>query len=141
MSTLTGPQILGPGVLKFGKTGSEKEFQSRTTKTELKPELSLEDAVTMLDHSTFQPQGEWGGSIDGTFYQEYGVDSLLVWCLEHAGEKMPYTFTPTQGGITLTGECIISPVVIGGEGKKNNTADFSFKLLDKPSIQQPGRTQ
>lgn len=130
----------GPGVLKFGATGSAQEFQSRTTKTEYSPELNLDDATPMLDGSDYQPEGTWGGTLSGTFYQDYSLTGLVAWCHEHAGEIMDFEFTPkTDSGMTITGKCIIKPVKIGGDPKKVNTTDFEFTIVgDKPTMKAPG---
>ena len=129
-------QKLGPGILKFGKTGSETAFASRVTKIEYAPEDSLDAATPMLAGSDFQPEGAWKGKITGTFYQDYSMSGLLAWCFEHAGETMPFTYTPKtgSGNLKLTGNCVIMPVKIGGAPKKTNTSDFEFKVLDKPEM-------
>lgn len=134
MTTIS--QTLGPGVLKFGETGSEREFSSATTKTEFSPEVKTEDAVALLDGSHHQPTGEWGGTISGTFYQEYGAAGLIAWCFEHAGELMPFVFTPRSGTglITFSGQCTIQPVKVGGDVLKENTTDFSFTIVGKPDM-------
>lgn len=130
---------LGPGTLKFGDTGSAKEFQAQTSKTEFKPELKLEDPTGMLDGSDYQAPGEWSGTISGTFFQSYGVDSLIAWCYEHAGEIMPFTFAPKgETGISFAGRCVIMPVSVGGEAKKTNTTDFEFKVIDRAELKKPG---
>lgn len=129
-------QKLGPGILKFGKVGSEKEFQSRTTATKYKPELTLPDRKKMLDHSTFQGEGEWGGSISGSFFQEYSMTGLLAWCLENAGTEMPFTFTPLKGAgnMQISGTCVIMPVEVGGDPDKTNETEFEFPVNGKATI-------
>lgn len=87
-------QSLGPGTLKFGAVGSEIEFSSRVLKAEYSPELKKESAVEMLDGSVHQPEGTWEGKISGEFYQEYGSQSLISWCMKHAGELVPFEFRP-----------------------------------------------
>lgn len=128
-------QTLGPGTLKFGETGSEQEFAASTTKTELKPELSLDDAVGLLNGDDYQPEGTWGGTISGTFYQEYSAESLIAWCYTNAGSTLAFTFHPrSDSALSWTGNCVISPVTVGGDAKKTNTTDFEFKLVGKPEM-------
>lgn len=135
---MTIAEKLGPGTLTFGDTGSLKAFQSSTTKTEFKPELSLEDPIGMLDGSDFQPEGEWKGTISGTFYQEYGSDSLIAWCYEHAGQILPFTFAPKgETGISWAGKCVIMPVTVGGDAKKSNMTDFEFTVVDRAEMTKP----
>lgn len=134
MATTTTPGAtfskLGPGTLKLGATGSEIEFASRTTKTELAPELKDEDEVGLLSGDAYKPEGKVEGSLTGTFYQEYGSDSLLKWTYDNAGKTVPFTFIPnTTDGMTFKGSCQVKPVKVGGDPKKTNTTDFDFPLV------------
>lgn len=130
-------ETLGPGTLKITpKGGPARDLQSKVLKAELAPDLSLDDAVPMLDGSSYQPAGTWGGKLTGTFYQDYDMNGLVVWCLENAGLLANYEFIPKAGTgkVKLTGELTIAPVKIGGTPKKDNEAEFEFKLTGKPSV-------
>lgn len=128
-------QTLGPGTLKFGAVGSEMEFSSRVLKAEYSPELKKESAVEMLDGSTHQPEGTWEGKISGEFYQEYGSQSLISWCMKHAGELVPFEFRPRNDSpMVFKGKCVIAPVKVGGDPKKENTTSFEFECVGKPEM-------
>ena len=128
-------QSLGPGTLKFGIVGSEIEFSSRVLKAEYSPELKKESAVEMLDGSVHQPEGTWEGKISGEFYQEYGSQSLISWCMKHAGEFVPFEFRPRNDSpMVFKGKCVISPVKVGGDPKKENTTSFEFECVGKPEL-------
>lgn len=128
-------QSLGPGTLKFGSVGSEMEFSSRVLKAEYSPELKKESAVEMLDGSVHQPEGTWEGKISGEFYQEYGSQSLISWCMKHAGELLPFEFRPRNDSpMIFKGKCVIAPVKVGGDPKKENTTSFDFECVGKPEL-------
>lgn len=128
-------QSLGPGTLKFGSVGTEIEFSSRVLKTEYSPELKKESAVEMLDGSVHQPEGTWEGKISGEFYQEYGSASLIAWCMKHAGELLPFEFRPRNDSpLVFKGKCVIAPVKVGGDPKKENTTSFDFECIGKPEM-------
>lgn len=130
-------QSLGPGTLKFGAVGSEMEFSSRVLKTEYSPELKKESAVEMLDGSVHQPEGTWEGKISGEFYQEYGSQSLISWCMKHAGELLPFEFRPRNDSpMIFKGKCVIAPVKVGGDPKKENTTSFDFECVGKPELSE-----
>lgn len=130
-------QSLGPGTLKFGSVGSEMEFSSRVLKTEYSPELKKESAVEMLDGSVHQPEGTWEGKISGEFYQEYGSQSLISWCMKHAGELLPFEFRPRNDSpMIFKGKCVIAPVKVGGDPKKENTTSFDFECVGKPELSE-----
>lgn len=126
-------QNLGPGSLKFGAAGSEREFAASTTKTEFKPEYKTEDPVPLLSGDSYVPEGEWGGSIEGEFYQEFSMGGLVAWTYENAGQTLPFIFRPNnKGALAFKGKCVISPVSVGGDAGKSNTASFSFTLVGAP---------
>ena len=128
-------QSLGPGTLKFGTVGSEIEFSSRVLKAEYSPELKKESAVEMLDGSVHQPEGTWEGKISGEFYQEYGSQSLISWCMKHAGELVPFEFRPRNDSpMVFKGKGVIPPVKVGGDPKKENTTSFDFECVGKPEM-------
>lgn len=128
-------QSLGPGTLKFGSVGSEIEFSSRVLKAEYSPELKKESAVEMLDGSVHQPEGTWEGKISGEFYQEYGSQSLISWCMKHAGELVPFEFRPRNDSpMAFKGKCVVAPVKVGGDPKKANTTSFEFECVGKPEM-------
>ena len=127
-------QSLGPGTLKFGAVGSEIEFSSRVLKAEYSPELKKESAVEMLDGSVHQPEGTWEGKISGEFYQEYGSQSLISWCMKHAGELVPFEFRPRNDSpMVFKGKCVISPIKVG-DPKKENTTSFEIESVGKPEM-------
>jgi hypothetical protein len=111
------------------------EFSSRVLKAEYSPELKKESAVEMLDGSVHQPEGTWEGKISGEFYQEYGSQSLISWCMKHAGELLPFEFRPRNDSpMIFKGKCVISPVKVGGDPKKENTTSFDFECVGKPEL-------
>jgi hypothetical protein len=126
-------QNLGPGSLKLGSAGSEREFAASTTKTELKPEYKTEDPVPLLSGDSYVPEGTWAGSIEGEFYQEFSMESLVAWTYENAGATLPFVFRPNnKGALAFKGKCVISPVSVGGDAGKANTASFAFTLVGRP---------
>lgn len=125
---------LGPGLLTIGDEGTKKEFSTHTSKTQIKPELSEEEPVHLLDGGAYHDTGEWAGSLSGEILQEYSMESILAWTWEHSGEVLPFTFIPKTGTIVVKGKCRITPVQIGGDVKKANTSEFDFKLTEKPTI-------
>ncbi len=135
------PQKLGPGHLKFGETGSEKEFGSMTLKTELSAELETEDPTPMLDGTEYAGAGKTTGAISGTFYQDYSVDGLVAWTWKHRGETLPFEFKPLDNAaLSWRGKCQIAPVTVGGDALKENTADFEFKFVGEPEMVANGAT-
>ena len=121
---------LGPGTLKFGETASAREFAARLSSVKYTPSMKDADPIALLDGSEFVPSGDVTGELSGTFYQDYDKTGIVAWTYAHAGEVMPYIFTPNNNEqMTLKGKVKITPVVIGGDVKKENTTDFTFTTV------------
>lgn len=130
---------LGPGILKFGATGSEQEFGTHVTKIELSPSWKDEDAIVTLSGDSYQPEGAFEGTISGEFLQEYGIKSLLAWTWNNTGQTVPFTFTPrSDSEVTFTGECVVRAVTVGGDVDSTNTAEFEWKVTKMPTMSQVG---
>lgn len=126
-------RTLGPGSLKIGETGSEKEFATDLSKTALTPSTDSEDDVPMLDGSNMSGEDTTTWALSGTMYQNYDFDSLEKWCFDHRGEELPFVFVPNNaGGIDWSGVIKIRPITVGGDVKKKNTSDFEFPLVGEP---------
>ena len=126
---------LGPGTLTLGATGTTYQFAAHTTATTLTPSYSDGDVLDLLDGSQEREQDEETWTLDGTIRQQLEVDAIEDWCLEHAGEEVPFEFTPVNSvSKSYTGTCRIRAVNIGGDVKTKNTSDFSFPVLGKPTI-------
>lgn len=128
-------KALGPGTLSFGESGTLKQFAAHTTATSLVPSYSDGDVLDLLDGSQEREADEETWAIEGTIRQQLEIEALEDWCLEHAGEDMPFTFTPnTDVAKSYTGTCTVRAINIGGDVKTKNTSDFSFPLNGRPTI-------
>ena len=130
---------LGPGSLKIGETGSEKEFAIQTTKTTLTPSVDSEDDINTLDGGTLGGDETETWELGGTLHQSYDEDSLLKYCFENRFSKtktaLPFTFIPmTDGAQSWTGELKLRALDVGGDVKKQNTSDFTFPLVGEPEL-------
>ena len=49
------------------------------------------------------------------------------------GEKVPYSWTPNEGGPTFSGVVTVWPVELGGDVAKRLTTEAEWELEDKPT--------
>lgn len=128
-------RTLGPGSLKIGDTDSEQDFSADVTNTALEPSTDTEDPDNFLDgHSEGGSQTEsW--TLTGSVKEDFSMDGLQVWCNQHSGEELPFTFIPnTSGTVQWKGKVTIASIQIGGDVKGKNANDFSFAATGvKPS--------
>lgn len=124
---------LGPGSLKFGETGSPREIAQQMTKAELDPNTTVEDDVHVLSGETVEGEQTTTWSLKGTVNQDFDTDSFEEYCIENAGVKLPFIFTPNSANERLwSGVCRLRPIKIGGDVKKKNSSDFEFSLIGAP---------
>lgn len=126
---------LGPGVLTLGDSGTLKEFTSQVTNARWTPSVDQEDPIDVLSGEQIADDPDISSVIAGTFLQEYGAEALVTWCWEHRGEVLPFSFQPrSDAALTISGECQVLPVEVGGDVKTRNTSDFEFPVIGDPDF-------
>lgn len=129
---------LGPGVLDIGDEGSLTSFAAQVTKCALVPKHDEEDDIPVLSGEVVAGDLTTSWTIEGELLQDFGSDSpksLSEWTLTNNGKTFPFTFTPNTGGTKkTTGDLQVRATQIGGDVKKRNRADFTFKVLGTPEI-------
>lgn len=124
-------RTLGPGSLKIGDTDSEHDFSADVTNTALEPSTDTEDPDNFLDgHSEGGSQTEsW--TLTGSVKEDFSMEGIQVWCNQHSGEELPFTFIPNKSGtVQWKGKVTIASIQIGGDVKSKNANDFSFAATD-----------
>ena len=122
--------ILGPGSLKLGETGSQREFAAQLTKCSITVNVETEDDVDVLSGETLEGEETYTYDLTGTILQDFDLDSLEDYCFTNRGTKEPFVFTPNDDADRIfTGIVRIRPVTRGGDVKKRNTSDFSFRII------------
>lgn len=123
-------QKLGPGRLTIGETGTPTEWGAYTTNTRLEPEVDDGDTMWFLDNTSDNDETE-SYVLAGTIAQTYDAESLLLFCHENRGKKLPFTFVPSDDSdLIASGTIRIRAVSIGGDVKVKNTSDFEFPGVD-----------
>lgn len=136
---MTTAHRLGPGSLKIGATGTEKEFAIQMTKATLSASVDAEDDINTLDGGTLGGDETESWELSGTLHQSYDADSLLKYCFENRFSKtktaLAFTFIPLETGAqSWSGDLKLRALDIGGDVKKQNTSDFTFPLVGEPAL-------
>lgn len=128
-------RILGPGSLSIGEAGSPRQFAGDITKVTLTPSTDSEDDTPLLDGTNESGADTTTWELGGTVLDKYTQDSLFTWAAEHAGEELPFVFTPsTDGTFEAAGVVKVRPFAMGGDVKKKNSNDFAFPLIGDPTF-------
>lgn len=132
-------RTLGPGSLKIGSTSSARDFSADVINTALEPSTDTEDNDNFLDGHTEGGSQTETWALTGSIKEDFSMGGLQVWCNQHSGEELPFTFIPnTSGTVQWKGKVTIASIQIGGDVKSKNDNDFSFAATDvTPSAYTP----
>lgn len=126
---------LGPGLLTFGATGSQKEFGGVTSEVSLEPEYDSDDAIAVLSGDEINGDETEKWTLKFTKFQDYTKASLDLWLAENAGEILDFTFVPDkEGALQAKGKVRIRAGKLGGEVKKKNTSELELPVIGAPKI-------
>lgn len=122
--------ILGPGSLKLGETGTQIEFAAQLTACSIKVNTDTEDDIDVLSGETLEGEETYTYDLTGKLLQDFELDSLEDYCFENRGLKVPWVFTPNSDAERIfTGILRVRPVDRGGDVKKRNSSDFTFRII------------
>lgn len=125
------PTKLGPGRLSLGAVGSAQEFGAMIASAVLTPEADDDETIDVLSGDQYVDVSDETWTLEGSIYQDYDADSLLLWCNANSGTTVPFVFRPVDGKVLeATGKVLVRSVAIGGDVKTRNTSDFAFKATE-----------
>ena len=131
----TTAHSLGPGQLTIGETGSGQEFGGQVTTCTIEPDFNQDDDTPVLDGGVVAGDLTESWSLSGEFLQDYSANSLILWCADHSGEEMAFTFKPRKDQpLQATGTLTVRAVPFGGDVKTRNTSEFEFSIVGTPKI-------
>lgn len=126
--------VLGPGTLVIGEVGTEEQFAAQLTNIRLVPTITTTDPIPVLSGEELDGDDTEVWEMSGTLLQSFDADSLIDWALTNKGAKLPYVFVPnTVADRQYTGIVKVQPVTIGGDVKKRNTSDFTWRCTGAPT--------
>lgn len=131
-------RTLGPGTFSIGDGQTSQNWAADVTQITVTPDTSTEDSINYLDGSSEGGAQTTNWTIEGTIKEDYSTTGLQKWCLDHAGETLPFTFVPNNtADLQITGNATVAPVAFGGEVKAKNDIDFSFAATDVQAGAKP----
>lgn len=121
---------MGPGTLLLGTTPLDITAQitqcvlnpsENVNEGDITPTLSGEELIDDDDVS-------YTYTLDATLFQDLTAAGVVDWSYDHKGEWHDFVFVPNnEEARGLSGQVRVSPIAIGGEVKKRNTSDISWK--------------
>jgi hypothetical protein len=128
-------QLLGPGSLKIGPTGTSQEFAAQLTNVKLTPSYSASDPINVLSGETLAGDDELTWTLSGTILQAYKKTDLIHWAFVNKLLVLDFDFVPVLGTSDYgwKGKVKVVPMEVGGDVKTRNTTDFEFALVGEPT--------
>jgi hypothetical protein len=133
--TPTSSYTVGPGVLALGAVGTSVDWSAQVKGCKVTPKVNAEDNVNVLSGGQLAGERTYDWSLSATVVQDLSDDGNVEWSWEHAGEEVPFTFTPsTAMGKSVTGTLIVDPLELGGDAKTKPTSDLEFSIVGTPAL-------
>lgn len=126
---------LGPGQLTVGSPGSPVDFSGRCTKVSVSWKVDTTDDVEVLSGDTMAGDRTYTATLEATVYQDdLTAGGLVDYSWQQKGTEVPFSFTPYEGGRSVTGSLVVDPLDIGGDVGKKNTSDLKWMCVGEPEL-------
>lgn len=94
------------------------------------------DAVETLCGDTMPAGKKESWTLNGTSIQDFDdPDGFLAYCYEHSLETVAFSWQPNiVGAPTITGNCVIRALELGGDVNARLTTDWEWDISGKPDL-------
>lgn len=129
----------GPGTLRIGDEATAIDASCMVNECTLEPDKDTGDSKTMLCGTVKPGAVTYTWTLNGNL----DVDSddpagLFAFLDSHAGEQVPFEYTPSNGGTKAEGTIVADPLAFGGdEYGADMASDFEFDVVGKPTYTYP----
>ena len=128
-------QVMGPGTFSIGSVGTPLDLTAQVTTLSVEFSEEVDDSVPTLSGESLEGEATYPATLTGTLIQDLTEDGMYDYTWTNKGVIVPFTFTPsTVVGRSVTGNCRIAPLNLGGDVKKKNTTDFTWAIIGDPVL-------
>lgn len=130
---------MGPGTLKFDVGGTVKDVSCQITSGRVVPTADVEttDAIDVLcgEEIPEEEEVDYTWTLEFTVVQDISATSFVAWSWTNKGLTKTFEFIPnTASARKVTGSVRVDPVALGGDVKKRNTSDNTWKVVGTPVL-------
>lgn len=130
--------LLDEGIFTIGSGPLAVEAQLTNLRVEWSESVTSDDDVNFLDGSSQlgAQSATYRAVISGNVQQDsLSAAGFIAYTWANKGEEVPFVFQPTDSiAREVTGTCVPVPVTIGGDVKKKNRSDFTFRCTVDPVL-------
>jgi hypothetical protein len=126
---------LNKGTLTLGTVPLDVSCQVTSFSVNPAEEVETEDAVFVLCGDTLPASDTvtYTFTASGNLLQDLSAGGVVDYTWLHAGEEVPFTFTPVDTELAkVTGVVRVIPLIIGGEVPTRPSSDFEWVCIGKP---------
>lgn len=136
---MTTSHILGPGVFTIGSGPLAVQAQLTNLRIEWSESVTSDDDRDFLDGTSELgvQTASYRATVSGTVQQDdLAAAGFVAWTWTNKGTEQDFTFVPNNDvDRQVSGVCVPVPVTIGGDVKKKNTSDFTFRCPEDPVLE------
>lgn len=114
-------------------------FATQATNVRLVPKTDEDgEALEVLSGDTIEPDDKTDWTLNITTVQDFDDPAgFIAFCLENAGQVVPFDWKPNATGVSYAGSVKVRPVEIGGDVASRNTTDAEFPITVGPTPTYP----
>lgn len=130
---------VGPGSLTFGETGSGLDLSCQVSTAQIEWDSDTEDTTYVLCGDAVEGETTYTANLTATVLQDLEREGVVDYTWRNKGTKVPFEYVPSSRvGATITGECVIQPINVGGDVRTRPTSDLEFPCVGEPDLTYPG---
>ena len=123
------------GTLQLGSLGTAIDATAQVEEGALNWSEDVADSRPTLSGEELAGDANYTAVLALKLIQDMTDGGLVEFTWEHAGEILPFEFSPaTATGRTITGNLRIKPLDVGGPVKTTPSSDVEFQIIGMPVL-------
>lgn len=124
---------VGPGKLSF--TSPSGSFESQITAARVTVNTNRGESLKVLSGEEIPGDSRYDFTLEASCLQDLKTSGIVDFSWKNMGKTVSFTYTPNNSlSATVTGQCIVDPISIGGNVGDRATSDFAWPCVGKPTF-------
>lgn len=124
---------VGPGKLSF--TSPSGSFESQITAARVTVNTNRGESLKVLSGEEIPGDSRYDFTLEASCLQDLKTSGIVDFSWKNMGKTVSFTYTPNNSlSATVTGQCLVDPISIGGNVGDRATSDFAWPCVGKPTF-------